>query len=195
MRQLRPTDNPYFRLERCGITVCDFLYKSTSRVSWRNASISVGRVQLRRGPMIAVLQRRGGMPGECLPSGPKRELIFRHPGLGAALHAWAAVQPGPGEESVKNTALIASVAAAAASLLIAACGSSSSSAPASTTTSIVRVGGDVKHGGGRRKHRRGGVGQRRRLHGDRHRRHQRQVVQPVGVAGHAAAAARTPTSR
>src|SRR5258707_1249022 len=64
--------------------------------------------------MIAVLQRRGRMPGECLPSGPKRELIFRHPAMGAALHAWAAVQPGPGEESVKNTALIASAAVAAA---------------------------------------------------------------------------------
>src|ERR1700724_55645 len=84
--------------------------------------------------MIAVLQRRGRMPGECLPTGPGRELIFRHPGLGAALHAWAVVQPGPGEESVKNTALIATAAAAAASLLIAACGRSSSGPPTSTTT-------------------------------------------------------------
>src|SRR6202023_624893 len=32
MRQLRHTDNPYFRLERCEITVCDFCIKAPTRV-------------------------------------------------------------------------------------------------------------------------------------------------------------------
>src|SRR5215469_10823657 len=84
--------------------------------------------------LIAILQRHAHRPGECLPSGYLRELIFPQSRLGEVPSRLGTGTTRPVEETVKLSALTAAAAAVAASLVIAACGSSTSSAPAATST-------------------------------------------------------------
>ncbi len=94
------------------------------------------------------------------------------------LRGQALWRAGPVEVSVKHSAWATAALAVSATVVIAACGSSNSSAPS--------AGGHLVERAGRvRLQPRPGPPASPRLHGHRHRRHRRQVVQRLGVGWHA----------